>query len=199
MCWIDVAVAPVLVTQEFHDVVAVLSLLLAHDADEAFGMACPSRIDVGDRIPPRAEILGIHALEGLVAGGVVGPETELPWQVHGDAGHVVLFAVWSIGHDAWDLLFVCVGGAVDVGVELGAVSHDDFNVVVADDVALELLAVLVVPLLFAGSFFEQVLSSWVEAFVTVVTDGGLADWLEGNWDRVSALPIYTCFRKRAHC
>jgi hypothetical protein len=129
----DVAVAPVLMAQEFDDIVAVLGLLLTHDADETFRMTRSSGIDIGDRISPGAEIFGIHTLEGLISGGVVWPETELPRQVNSDAGHVVLLAIRSISHDTWNLL-LCIGRAVDVGIELGSISHDDFDIVVADDV-----------------------------------------------------------------
>src|SRR5690349_3078236 len=98
-------------------------------------MTSSSRIDIGNRIPPRAEILGVHAFESLISGGVVWPETELPRQVNGDTGHVVLLAIWSISHDAWNLL-LCIGGAVYVGIELGSISHNYFNIIVAENVGL---------------------------------------------------------------
>ena len=161
-------------------------------------MARSSGIDIGDRITPGAEILGIHTLEGLVSGGVVWPETKLPGQVNSDTGHVVFLTIRSIRYDTWDFA-LGISRAVNVGIELGSISHDNLNIIVANDVGLQLFTILVVPLLFAVPFLEQILSAWMETLVTVVTDGRLAHWLEGDWYRISTLPIYICFRHGTHC
>jgi len=161
-------------------------------------MTGSSGIDVGDRIAPCAEILGINTLEGLVPGGVVWPETELPGQVDGDTGHVVLLAIRSVSYDTWNPL-LGISRAVNVGIEFGSISRDNFNIIVSNDVGIQLLAILVIPLLFAVAFLEQILSARMETLVTVVADGRLADWLEGDWYRIGALPIYTSLRHGTHC
>jgi hypothetical protein len=83
----------------------------------------------------------------------------------------------TVRHNTWDFLFG-ISWSVDVGVQFGAISQDDLDIVVPDNVRLELFAVLVIPLLLAMPFLEQISPAGVKPFVAIMAYGRRTDWLE---------------------
>ncbi len=142
-----VAVAPGLGAQPLDEVVAVLAVLMGEHVDVALGVAGAAHVDVGDGVALVAPVERVGGLElGGLGHGHGRHAHDLPL-AHAVAGAL---AEPRPGDDRGNLgtlddvaVLVQVARAEDVGVDLAAVTHDDFLVLHADDAGGHLVDALV--------------------------------------------------------